>query len=73
MLSALRTIVFIKVVLLITCDDLARSNTPDLVALSLSVKPNGLVLTPAATRMSYNVRSTQRNVGNPARMPLGEI
>jgi len=73
MLSTLRTIVYIKAVLLITCDDLARSNMPDLVALSLPVNTNELVLTPAATRMSYNVRSTQRNVGNPTRIPLREI
>ena len=71
--SALRTIAYIKAVLLVTCDDLARSNMPYLVALSLPVNTNEMVLTPAATRMSYNVRFTRRNVGNLARIPLREI
>lgn len=54
-LSALRTIVYIKAVLPVTCDGLAPSNMPDLVALSLPANTNELVLTPAATRVAQHL------------------
>ncbi|KAF2628787.1 hypothetical protein BU25DRAFT_420732 [Macroventuria anomochaeta] len=69
-LSALRTIAYIKVVLLVTCASLARSNSTDKVALSFLVNTNGLTLKPAACRRSYKLRSTQQNVGNPVQNSL---